>query len=89
MRPLRPPVVLWQQSGSGQESGAQFTVPTSAKGWNEVCTYNCSAFGSSGNFITTVNGYGGASDTTDSGTNQLGARRFGNEPLLRHRHVFD
>lgn len=66
------PVVLWQQTGSGIESGQQFTVPSSVKGWNEVWTYNCASFGSSGNFITNINGYGGAADTTDSGTNQEG-----------------
>jgi hypothetical protein len=66
------PVVLWQQSGSGQASGQQFTVPASVKGWNEVWTYNCSAFGSSGNFITTITGFGGAANTTDSGANELG-----------------
>jgi len=67
------PVVLWQQSGSGQASGQQFTVPAKDKGWNEVWTYNCASFGSSGNFISTINGYGGASSTTDGGANELGA----------------
>jgi hypothetical protein len=71
------PVVLYQQSGSGIESGAQFTVPARDRGWNEVWTYDCSAFGGIGVFITTISGYGGAADTTDSGTNQLGASGSG------------
>jgi hypothetical protein len=60
------PVVLWQQSGSGIQSGQQFTVPDTVKGWKEVWSYDCSGFGSQGNFITSING------STDSGTNQLG-----------------
>jgi len=73
------PTVVWTQSGSGQSSGAQFTIPSNAKGWNEVWTYDCSAFGSSGNFITTVNGFGGAAGTTDQGVNELGANGSGTE----------
>jgi hypothetical protein len=61
------PVVLWQQSGSGIQSGQQFTVPDGVKGWNEVWSYNCSGFGSRGNFITTING-----SSSDTGNNQLG-----------------
>lgn len=70
-----PPVpqVLWQQSGTGAASGPQFNVPADVKGWNEEWSYNCSAFGSSGNFITNINGYGSAAGTTDAGTNQIGS----------------
>ena len=73
------PVILWQQSGSGIESGQQFTVPPNVKGWNEVWTYNCSNFGQSGNFATNINGYGSAADTDDSGTNQLGMSGSGTD----------
>jgi hypothetical protein len=66
------PVVLWQQTGSGIESGQQFTVPPNVTGWNEGWSYNCASFGQAGNFATNITGYGGAADTTDSGTNQLG-----------------
>jgi hypothetical protein len=71
------PLVLYQQSGSGIESGAQFTVPASDKGWNEVWSYDCSNFGMAGNFATTINGYGSAALTNDSGTNQLGTSGSG------------
>jgi hypothetical protein len=75
--PPAVPVVLWQSSGSGIQSGPQFTVPAGTKEWDEVWSYDCSAFGSSGNFISTINGFGSASGTTDSGTNQLGASGSG------------
>jgi hypothetical protein len=78
------PVVLWQQTGSGIESGQQFTVPPGVKGWNEVWTYDCSAFGQSGNFATNINGYGGASNTLDSGTNQLGMSGSGTNHYYDH-----
>ena len=77
------PVVVWQQSGSGQASGPQFTVPSSDKGWDEVWTYNCSAFGSNGNFATSITGFGGAASTTDAGANQLGPGGSGTN------HYFD
>ena len=46
--------------------------PSSAKGWNEVWSYNCASFGMACNFATNITGYGGAVLTTDSGANQLG-----------------
>jgi hypothetical protein len=66
------PVVLWQSSGSGIQSGQKFTVPPGTNEWDEVWTYDCSAFGGNGNFITSVNGFGDASGTTDTGANELG-----------------
>ena len=66
---------MWNGSGSGDVSGPQFTVPANAKGWNENWTYDCSAFGQSGNFITDVTGYGNAQDTTDGGANTEGMSR--------------
>jgi hypothetical protein len=64
--------VLWSMSGQGASSGPQFTVPSSASGWTENWSYNCSSFGTSGNFITSITGYGGSSGTTDMGANELG-----------------
>jgi len=77
--PTKPPipVVLWSQSGSGIQSGPQFTVPSGDKGWDEIWTYNCANFGSSGNFVSSITGYGNAAGTTDTGTNQLGASGSG------------
>jgi hypothetical protein len=71
------PAVLWHQSGSGVGSGTQFTVPKNVKGWNEVWSYDCSASGRVGRFISSVIGYGGAASTTDSGTNKTGTSGSG------------
>ena len=64
-------VIMPNKSGSGQASLAAFTIPANANGWNLGWAYNCAAFGSSGNFIVTVNGLGNT-QTTDAGVNQLG-----------------
>jgi cyclophilin family peptidyl-prolyl cis-trans isomerase len=64
--------VLLNQQGSGQSSLPQFTVGSGAREWALGWAYNCSAFGSSGNFIVNVNGFGSAADTTDAGVNELG-----------------
>jgi len=63
---------LWNTTGSGTVSGPQFTVSPSSKGWIEEWSYNCSNFGMSGNFLTSIKGYGSSEFTADSGTNQLG-----------------
>lgn len=73
------PVVLQTLSGSGIENGAQFTVPSGAKGWTLAWTYNCAAFGSSGNFVVNIQGYGSAANTTDLGVNELASRGSGTE----------
>jgi hypothetical protein len=52
-------------------------VPANASGWDEDWSYNCASFGSSGNFITSITGYGNAAGTLDSGANQLGAHGSG------------
>jgi hypothetical protein len=65
------PVVLWHESGSGQASGPQFTVPAGARQWEEQYSFNCSNFGQAGNFATSITGYGNAALTTDTGANQL------------------
>jgi hypothetical protein len=70
-------VVVWSDSGSGVYSGPKFTIPSSAKGWDEVWSYNCASFGGRGNFITSITGYGSAAGILDSGANQLGAKGSG------------
>ncbi len=64
--------VVPNTQGSGQSSLASFTIPSDANGWFLGWSYNCSGFGSSGNFIVSVNGIG-ATQTTDAGVNELGA----------------
>ncbi len=71
------PATLFTQSGSGIGDTAQFTVTRSS--WQLQWSYDCSSFGSSGNFIVTVNGYGGASGTSDAGVNELGTGSSGDE----------
>jgi len=66
------PRTLWALSGSGEESGPKFVVPSDANAWDVQWSYNCANFGTSGNFITNINGYGSADFTTDEGANQLG-----------------
>ncbi|MBU6496107.1 MAG: hypothetical protein KGR42_06825 [Acidobacteria bacterium] len=69
---------LFSQSGSGAQTTGQFTVPASAKGWRIAWAYNCSSFGSSGNFIISV--YQGASlSFNDPGVVQLGVKGSGTE----------
>ena len=65
-----PTSTLLVQFGSGNEDTAQFTVtePT----WQLNWSYNCTSYGSVGNFITAINGYGQAVGTPDIGTDQLG-----------------
>jgi hypothetical protein len=60
-------------------------VPSSAKGWDETYTYDCTSFDAvnGGNFITSITGFGGAQFTTDSGVNELGVSGQGVE------HYFD
>jgi hypothetical protein len=65
-------VVVPNKQGSGQSSLAAFTIPSNSKGWNLGWAYNCSGFGSSGNFIVTINGIGNT-QSSDAGVNQLGA----------------
>jgi hypothetical protein len=70
--------LLLSQPGSGAEDTAQFTVRDSS--WQLAWAYNCAGFGDgTGNFIIDVQGYGGASDTSDLGVNQLGPQGSGDE----------
>lgn len=69
---------LFSQSGSGAQTTSQFTVPTSAKGWRINWAYNCSSFGSQGNFVVTVF-QGTQMSFNDPGVNQLGVKGSGTE----------
>lgn len=68
-----PPVptqqVLLDLSGSGSQQTASFTVGSK---WNVTYTFDCSAFGGSGNFQFDVDNTDG-SDTYDTGANDLAA----------------
>ena len=57
-------------SGSGAHSTQAFTVPTN---WNLAWSYDCSAFGSSGNFVVDVQG------ASVLGVNELGRGGSGTE----------
>jgi hypothetical protein len=70
--------VLFSQSASGISSTTPFTVPAAAKGWHVNWTYNCSNFGSSGNFTFDVE-QGTSLDFNDEGPNELGANGSGTE----------
>lgn len=64
-------------SGSGIQSTANFNIPAAAKGWRVAWSYDCSSFGSPGNFDFTVNKVSGT--TLDFGPNQLGNGGSGTE----------
>jgi|ERR1039458_3577292 hypothetical protein len=68
-----PPKIVWQASGTGDESGPKFQIPAGTAQWEEVWSYDCSSYGSTGNFITFIHGYGSAEFTLDSGVNELGS----------------
>ncbi|MCM3922026.1 hypothetical protein ND748_10195 [Frankia sp. AiPs1] len=64
------PAVLLQEQGSGTKTTAQFTT---AGAWTFDWTYDCSAFGTQGNFAVIVTKDSGNKLTTDN-VNQLGAK---------------
>lgn len=64
-------VTIQTQSGSGISSLPEFTIPEDATAWYFGWNYDCSSFGSQGNFAVDVDGLDGTS-TFDLGTNQLG-----------------
>ena len=68
--------VLYQQSGSGTASTPNFTTPTN---WSIDWTYDCSAFGSQGNFAVEVEqaGTGTMASIADLPITQLGASGSG------------
>jgi hypothetical protein len=75
------PKVLFQQAGSGTASSQNFTAPTN---WNVTWTYDCSAFGSEGNFQVLVSqaGTGSMASLEDTPVNQLGPKGSG----VQHYH---
>lgn len=64
-------------SGSGAQSTANFNIPAAAGGWRVAWSYDCTSFGSAGNFDYTVNKTSGI--TLDFGPNQLGNGGSGTE----------
>lgn len=68
--PAAAPKVLLDIQGSGTKSTEKFT--TAGSDWDLQYAYNCSNFGSRGNFIVSVNG-GDGGLSSNAGVNQLGA----------------
>ena len=62
---------LFRVSGSGLKQTADFTVPSE---WTLAYTYNCAAFGGSGNFIVTGYNSDGSMDFSGPSVNELGAK---------------
>ena len=77
------PHVIFSTSGSGVGSTRPFTIPASDRAWQINWSYNCSAFGSSGNFDYDVN-QGTQTDFNDLGPNQLGPGGHGVEHYYDH-----
>jgi hypothetical protein len=69
-----PAPVLFRVAGSGIKQTRDFTVPAE---WTIEYTYNCSNFGSAGNFIVYVYNSDGSLDSNDSGVNELGRQGTG------------
>lgn len=65
--PAPQPTVLLNQSGSGQAQTASFTT---GKSWSITYTFDCSSFGSQGNFQIYIDNTDG-SYNTDTGANDL------------------
>jgi len=63
-------------SGSGIQSTASFNIPAAAKGWRVAWSYDCTSFGSPGNFDFVA--YKGG-NLDDFGPNQLGTGGSGTE----------
>jgi hypothetical protein len=69
----RPHVVL-KESGSGIQTTRKFYV---SEDWDLVWQYDCSSFGTSGNFGVYIDG----GDGMDAGPNELGAKGDGTDHL--------
>jgi hypothetical protein len=67
--PLPTPQTLLDLSGSGQAQTAAFTT---GDNWAITYTFNCSSFGSQGNFQIYINNTD-SSENDDTGANQLAA----------------
>jgi len=79
---IAPPVSVVNRTvlnitGSGAQSTANFNIPAAANGWRVAWSYDCSAFGSPGNFDYYVTKTSGL--TLDFGPNQLGSGGSGTE----------
>ena len=75
--PAKP---IFQQSGSGTATTRTFTAPNS--GWELQWAYNCSNFGTEGNFAVLIQqapGKGVMASLEDQGVNQLGTQGSGTE----------
>jgi hypothetical protein len=66
--------VLFRVAGSGIKQTRDFSVPAE---WTIEYAYNCSNFGSDGNFIVYVYNSDGFLDSNDSGVNELGRQGSG------------
>jgi len=67
--PPATPQVLFSASGSGTKSTQTFTVP---KSWQLDWSYDCSNFGSQGNFVVSVYNADGSPSYNNTTVNQLG-----------------
>jgi hypothetical protein len=67
--PAKAPQVLLDQSGSGQAQTQPFTT---GKSWTVTYTFDCSSFGTSGNFQFSVDNPDGSTNF-DTGANELAA----------------
>jgi hypothetical protein len=63
---------VFHDSGSGDASEPQFTIPASSTEWWVAYTYDCSDYGYPGNFITDIKGYGKAASSFNVGANEIG-----------------
>jgi hypothetical protein len=72
MRPNQVPAPIFTQSGSGTAQTSTFRVPSN---WDLSWHYDCSNFGTTGNFLVQIFDYYGNNSTLDldnQGVNQLG-----------------
>ena len=68
--PAPQPITLLSITGSGSKSTQTFTVPTNS--WQLEYTYDCSSFGTSGNFQVMVYNSDGSMSFDNSPVNELG-----------------
>lgn len=74
-RPLAAATTLLNLQGSGIKRSAKFTA---GGDWTIGYAYDCTSFGTSGNFIITV--YDDAGGYADSAANEIGAKGSGTNP---------
>lgn len=67
-------------SGNGIKNSPNFIVTQSQ--WTIAYSYDCTSFGSRGNFIVTINDSSGKTDFAKSGVNELAAK--GNSSTVEH-----